>query len=73
MNSPISGTATAVVTAVSTDGTVLRLSIDTAIPSGETVMLAWNAPTGDIIADTAGNILGDFDLSVTIIERRPGL
>ena len=65
-------TAPTAVTAVSTDGTELRLSIDTAIPSGETVTLTWKAPTGDIITDTVGNILGAFaGLLVTIIDVAP--
>ena len=62
-------TAATAVTAVSTDGTALRLSLDTAIQSGETVTIQWHAPTGDIIADTAGNVLVAFaGVTVTIID-----
>ena len=55
------GTAASVtVNAVSLSGLTLILSLDSAIPAGERVTLAYTADSDDIIADVNGNTMSDF-------------
>ena len=55
----LSGTS-ASVNAVSPSGLTLILSLDSAIPAGERVTLAYTAGAGDIIADVNANAMSDF-------------
>ena len=64
--------STAVVTAVSTAGTTLTLTLNRAITTGESnVMLTWTAGTGDSIVDRVGNSMDDFSLALTRDDLSP--